>query len=67
MILHASVVLFVAHLANRSALRGPDARHMLFTRQKPLSLPSWYGIDHVAYHAREPLACLYLSPVRHMI
>src|SRR5262249_32246824 len=67
MILHASVVRFVAHRANRSARRGPDARQMLFARQKPLSLPSWRGRDHGTYHVREPLPCVSLSPVRHMI
>jgi len=67
LILNASVVLFVAHRANRSALRGLEVRQRLFARQQPLSLPSGQGLDPVVYHAREPLSCLSLSPVRHRI
>jgi hypothetical protein len=52
-------------LLTRDKLR--EIARGLFPRQKRLALPSWFGIDHVAYHARKSWSRLCLSPVRHMI
>ena len=73
MILHASAVLFAAHRASRSALLGPSARQMPFSKAET-ALPTilaWHrscGVPHEGTVVSPiSVACTPHDPELHMI